>query len=86
MNKDQGKLKHFYRLSLEIDRKYQSDKSNRIAEEIKKYIKKQQFCGNNFYNFGCVCYSESEFSLSNYLKLQIFQIILKISWICNIFK
>lgn len=40
MNKDQEKLKHFYRLSLEINRKYQSVKSNRKAEEIKKYIKK----------------------------------------------
>lgn len=40
MNKDQEKLKHFYRLSLDINRKYQSDKSNRIAEEIKKCIKK----------------------------------------------
>lgn len=45
MNKDQEKLKHFYRLSLEINRKYQSDKSNRIAEEIKKYIKNNNFAG-----------------------------------------
>lgn len=84
MNKDQEKLKHFYRLSLDINRKYQSDKSNRIAEEIKKCIKNNNFAG--IYNFGCVCYSDSKVSLSKYLNLQIFNILLKISWICNLFK
>lgn len=44
MNKDQEKLKHFYRLSLEINRKYQSDKSNTIAEKIKK----KTYKNNNF--------------------------------------
>lgn len=60
MNSDQNKLNHFYRLFIEINRNYQSDRSNTIAEEIKKtYIKNQQFCGNYFHNFGCVCYSDS---------------------------
>lgn len=45
MNKDQEKLKHFYRLSLEINRKYQSDKSNTIAEKIKKTYKNNNFAG-----------------------------------------
>lgn len=85
MNKDQEKLKHIYRLSLEINIKYQSDKWNRIAEEIKKCTKKPyNFAG--IYSFGCVCYSDSEFSLNKYLNLQIFDILFKISWMCNLFK
>lgn len=67
MNKDQEKLKDFDRLFIEMNRNYQSVKSNTITEIKKKHITNQQFCGNYFHNFNCVCYSDSELRLNKYL-------------------